>query len=116
MLIQCAVILVAFGEMFSLNVRLTLITALSLPVTFAVGLRMRKKIFPVSWLIQSRLAESRCWWRKTSLALRVVKSFAAEQKELDNARPRGGQAPVGIHQKRQHPGDLGTHDGEPAPR
>ena len=81
-LVQCAVIFVAFAEMFALNVQLTLVTALSLPITFAVGVAMRKKIYPVSWLIQARLAEIAMLVEENISGVRVVKSFAAEQKEL----------------------------------
>jgi ATP-binding cassette subfamily B protein len=81
-LVQCAVILVAFAEMFSLNVPLTLVTILSLPITFLVGVGMRQKMFPVSWLIQARLADVATIVEENISGVRVVKSFAAEQKEL----------------------------------
>jgi ATP-binding cassette subfamily B protein len=81
-MVQCAVIIVAFAEMFSLNVQLTLVTILSLPITFAVGVAMRKKIYPVSWLIQARLADIAMLVEENVSGVRVVKSFAAEQKEL----------------------------------
>jgi len=81
-LVQCAVILVAFGEMFAINVPLTLVTACSLPITFVVGVMMRKKMYPVSWLIQARLAEVAMLVEENIEGVRVVKSFAAEQAEL----------------------------------
>jgi ATP-binding cassette subfamily B protein len=80
--VQCAVVLIAFAEMFTINVPLTLVTMLSLPITLAVGVIMRKKIFPVSWLIQSRLAEVATIVEENVSGVRVVKSFAAEQAEL----------------------------------
>ena len=43
---------------------------------------MRKKIYPVSWLIQARLAEIAMLVEENISGVRVVKSFAAEQKEL----------------------------------
>ncbi len=82
-LVQCAVILVAFGEMFTINVPLTLVTALSLPITFVVGVVMRKRMYPVSWLIQARLAEVAMLVEENIEGVRVVKSFAAEDSELD---------------------------------
>jgi ATP-binding cassette, subfamily B, bacterial len=81
-LVQCAVIVVAFVEMFQLNAQLTLVTAICLPVTFLVGVAMRKKIFPVSWLIQARLANVAMLVEENVSGVRVVKSFAAEQQEL----------------------------------
>jgi ATP-binding cassette, subfamily B, bacterial len=81
-LVQCAVIFIAFAEMFTINVQLTLVTAVSLPITFLVGVAMRKKIFPVSWLIQARLADIAMLVEENVSGVRVVKSVAAEQKEL----------------------------------
>ena len=81
-IVQCAVIFVAFAEMFSLNAQLTLVTAISLPITFLVGVAMRKQIYPVSWLIQARLADIAMLVEENVSGVRVVKSFAAEQKEL----------------------------------
>ncbi|HUC16029.1 MAG TPA: ABC transporter ATP-binding protein [Acidimicrobiales bacterium] len=81
-LVQCAVIFIAFAEMFTINVQLTLVTAISLPITFLVGVAMRKKIYPVSWLIQARLADIAMLVEENVSGVRVVKSVAAEQKEL----------------------------------
>jgi ATP-binding cassette subfamily B protein len=81
-LVQCAVIFIAFAEMFTINVQLTLVTAISLPITFLVGVAMRKRIYPVSWLIQARLADIAMLVEENVSGVRVVKSFAAEQKEL----------------------------------
>jgi len=81
-MVQCAVIVIAFIQMFSLNVQLTLVTAVSLPVTLVVGIIMRKRMYPVSWLIQARLAEVAMLVEENVSGVRVVKSFAAEQNEL----------------------------------
>ena len=81
--VQCAVVVIAFAEMFTLNVPLTLITMGALPLTFAAGVAMRKKIFPVSWLIQARLAEVATIVEENISGVRVVKSFAAEQPQLN---------------------------------
>ena len=82
-LVQCSVIFVAFAEMFTVNVPLTLVVAITLPVTFALGMGMRKQMYPVSWLIQSRLADVAMLVEENIEGVRVVKSFASEQKELD---------------------------------
>jgi ATP-binding cassette, subfamily B, bacterial len=81
--VQCAVVVIAFIEMFTINVPLTLVTMCSLPLSFGVGVAMRKKIFPVSWLIQARLAEVATIVEENISGVRVVKSFAAEQAELN---------------------------------
>ena len=82
-LVQCSVILVAMAEMFSLNIQLALVIALSLPITFGIGLAMRRRIHPVSWLIQARLAVIAAHVEETAAGIRVVKSFAAEQQQLN---------------------------------
>jgi ATP-binding cassette subfamily B protein len=82
-LVQCGVLVVAFIEMATMNVPLTLIIGLSLPLTFIVGLAMRKQIFPVSWLIQARLADVAGLVEENIEGVRVVKSFANEQQELE---------------------------------
>jgi ATP-binding cassette subfamily B protein len=48
-----------------------------------MGLRMRRQMFPVSWLIQARLAEVATIVDENINGVRVVKSFAAEQRELN---------------------------------
>jgi ATP-binding cassette subfamily B protein len=80
--VQCAVVLIAFVEMYFIDAPLTLVTMACLPFTLIVGMMMRKKIFPVSWLIQSRLAEVAMIVEENISGVRVVKSFAAEQSEL----------------------------------
>ena len=42
--VQCAVVIVAFAEMFTISVPLTLVTMVSLPLTFLFGIIMRKRI------------------------------------------------------------------------
>jgi ATP-binding cassette subfamily B protein len=81
-LVQCAVVILAFVEMFLINVPLTLVTMASIPLTLLFGIIMRKRIFPVSWLIQARLAEVAEIVEENVSGVRIVKSFAAEQSEL----------------------------------
>jgi ATP-binding cassette subfamily B protein len=82
--VQCAVVLVAFAEMLTINVPLTLVTMVTLPLTFVFGYVMRKRIFPVSWLIQARLADVATIVEENVSGVRIVKSFAAEQNEVTN--------------------------------
>ena len=51
-------------------------------VHLLVGIKMRKSLFPVSWLIQSRLAEVATVVDENVNGVRVVRSFAAEQQQL----------------------------------
>ena len=81
-LVQCSVAVVAFGYMLSINVPLALVAMIPMPFVYFLGVRMRKSMFPVSWLIQSRLADVATIVDENINGVRVVKSFAAEQREL----------------------------------
>ena len=81
-LVQCSIAVVAFGFMLSINVLLSFVAMLTMPLVFLVGHRMRKSMFPVSWLIQARLADVATIVDENINGVRVVRSFAAEQEEL----------------------------------
>jgi ATP-binding cassette, subfamily B, bacterial len=81
-LVQCSVAVVAFAYMLSINVPLALVAMIPMPFVYLLGVQMRKTIFPVSWLIQSRLADVATIVDENINGVRVVKSFAAEQREL----------------------------------
>jgi ATP-binding cassette subfamily B protein len=81
-LVQCGMAVVAFGYMLSINVPLAFVIAATLPFVYLSGVRMRKALFPVSWLIQSRLAEVATIVDENVNGVRVVKSFVSEQREL----------------------------------
>jgi ATP-binding cassette subfamily B protein len=68
--------------MLSINVPLALVAMIPMPFVYLLGIQMRKSIFPVSWLIQSRLADVATIVDENINGVRVVKSFAAEQREL----------------------------------
>ena len=81
-LVQCAVALVAFGYMLSINVPLAFVAMSTTPLVYVSSVRMRKSIFPASWLIQSRLADIATIVDENINGVRVVKSFVAEPREL----------------------------------
>jgi ATP-binding cassette subfamily B protein len=81
-LVQCAVALVAFGYMLSINVPLAFVAMSTTPLVYFSSVRMRKQIFPVSWLIQQRLADVATIVDENINGVRVVKSFVAEPREL----------------------------------
>ena len=57
-LVQCLIAVVAFGLMLSIDPLLAVIAMATMPVISVLGVWMRKAIFPVSWLIQARLART----------------------------------------------------------
>ena len=81
-LVQCSIALVAFGFMLSISVPLAFVAMAAMPFIYLVGVRMRKSLFPVSWIIQSRLAEVATVVDENVNGVRVVRSFAAEQQQL----------------------------------
>jgi ATP-binding cassette subfamily B protein len=81
-LVQCSIAVVAFVFMLSISVPLAFVAMASMPFIYVVGVRMRRKLFPVSWLIQSRLAEVATVVDENVNGVRVVRSFAAEQQQL----------------------------------
>ena len=81
-LVQCGVAVVAFVYMLSINVLLAFVAMVTMPFIYVVGVRMRKSMFPVSWLIQARLADVATIVDENINGVRVVKSFAAEPEQL----------------------------------
>jgi ATP-binding cassette, subfamily B, bacterial len=81
-LVQCAIAVVAFGYMLSINVPLAFVAMITMPLVYWVGVAMRSSLFPVSWLIQSRLADVATIVDENVNGVRVVRSFAAEGQQL----------------------------------
>jgi ATP-binding cassette subfamily B protein len=81
-LVQCSIAVVAFGYMLATSVPLAFVAMATMPLIYWTGIRMRKKLFPVSWLIQSRLADVATVVDENTNGVRVVKSFAAEENQL----------------------------------
>jgi ATP-binding cassette subfamily B protein len=81
-LAQCAVAVVAFVEMLAINASLAVVAMSTMPIAFWVAVKMRERLFPMSWLIQARLAEVATVVDENINGVRVVKSFAAEERQL----------------------------------
>src|SRR5664280_2291634 len=81
-LVQCCIGVVAFGFMLSINVVLAIIAMTVMPILYFVGIKMRRVMFPISWITQARLADVATIVDESVNGVRVVKSFAAEQQQL----------------------------------
>jgi ATP-binding cassette, subfamily B, bacterial len=81
-LVQCLIAVFAFALMLSINVPLAIVAMLSMPIIAVLGVSMRKAIFPISWLIQSRLAGVATIVDENINGVRIVKAFAAEPRQL----------------------------------
>ena len=63
--------------------------------SFIAGVQMRKEMFPVSWLIQARLADVATVVDENIQGVRVVKSFAAENDQLQHPHRTRASGPSG---------------------
>ena len=81
-LVQCSIAVVAFIFMLTISVPLAFVAMATMPFVYITGVRMRRSMFPVSWIIQARLAEVATIVDENVNGVRVVKSFAAEQQQL----------------------------------
>ena len=81
-LVQCSIAVVAFAYMLSIDVALAFVAMATMPFVYLTGVQMRKSMFPVSWLIQARLADVATIVDENVNGVRVVKSFAAEDEQL----------------------------------
>ncbi|HWD97252.1 MAG TPA: ABC transporter ATP-binding protein [Acidimicrobiales bacterium] len=82
-IVQCFIGVVAFGFMVSINWALALISMVVMPILYVVGIKMRRVMFPISWITQARLAEVATIVDENVNGVRVVKSFAQEEAEIN---------------------------------
>jgi ATP-binding cassette subfamily B protein len=82
-LVNCSIAVVAFCYMITISWWLSIIAMSTMPLIYVVGLKMRQDLFPVSWIIQSRLADVATIVDENINGVRVVKSFAAEERQVN---------------------------------
>jgi ATP-binding cassette, subfamily B, bacterial len=81
-LVQCLIAVVAFGLMLTINVPLAIVAMVTMPIIGVLGVSMRKAVFPISWMIQARLARLATVVDENIQGVRIVKAFAAEGRQL----------------------------------
>jgi ATP-binding cassette subfamily B protein len=81
-MVQCSMAVVAFAIMLTISVPLAFVAMATMPLVLWTGIKMRRSTFPVSWMIQARLADVATIVDENINGIRVVKSFAAEQHQL----------------------------------
>jgi len=69
--------------MLSIHVWLTVVAVLPLPGVYLLGKRLREDVFPLSWIVQSRLAEVAELVDENINGVRVVRSFATERHQIE---------------------------------
>ncbi|WP_419841698.1 ABC transporter ATP-binding protein [Candidatus Poriferisodalis sp.] len=81
--VQLLSFVVAISLMAWISLTLTAITMLIMPAVYVLGQRLRRIMFPLSWIIQSRNAEVATVTHESVSGVRVVKAFAAEQRQVE---------------------------------
>lgn len=74
--------LLAFAFMLTIHVPLTLVALSTLPGVYIFGQRLRHSVFPLTWVSQARMAELATIVDENINGTRVVKSFAAEERQV----------------------------------
>ena len=82
-LVQCCIGVLAFGFMLSIDPLLAIIAMTVMPILYFVGIKMRRVMFPISWITQARLADVATIVDENVNGVRVVKSFAQEEAEVN---------------------------------
>jgi ATP-binding cassette subfamily B protein len=81
--VQCLGGILAFLFMLFISPVLAFIALVVMPILYFVGIKMRRVMFPISWIIQSRLADVATIVDENVNGVRVVKSFAQEEAEVN---------------------------------
>jgi len=84
MLVQLLSFVFAVVIMVSIDLTLTIVAMVALPGVFVFGQRLRQLVFPISWIVQSRMADVATIVDENVNGVRVVKSFAAESRQINN--------------------------------
>ncbi len=72
----------SLAVMLTISPLLTLIALIPIPGVYFAGMKMRGKLFPISWLISARMAEVATIVEESVAGVRIVKSFAAEKHRI----------------------------------
>jgi ATP-binding cassette subfamily B protein len=89
-LISALTFLLAFGFMLKIDVGLTLVALSTMPGVYVAGVKLRKRVFPLSWVVQARMADVATIVDEDINGIRVVMSHAAEERQI-NALARAAQ-------------------------
>jgi ATP-binding cassette subfamily B protein len=79
---QLVLLIVALIVMVVIDLGLTAVALAPLPFVFFIGLRLRNRIFPLSWVVQARQADVATIVDENIQGTRVVKAFAQEKRQL----------------------------------
>ena len=83
MLMMMMTFVLAFAFMLTKHVLLTLVAVSTLPLVYVYGVKLRNVMFPLSWVVQGRLADVATTVEENVTGVRVVKAFAGERSQID---------------------------------
>lgn len=79
---QLVLLVVAVIVMAAIDLGLTAVALAPLPFVFVIGVRLRNRIFPLSWVVQARQADVATIVDENIQGTRVVKAFAQEGRQV----------------------------------
>ena len=79
---QLVLLTMALVVMLVTDAALTVVALAGLPLVFIIGVKLRKQIFPLSWVAQARQAEVATIVDENIQGARVVKAFAQEKGQV----------------------------------
>ena len=80
---QLALLVMGTTAMVALSLPLTLVAMAPLPLVLYIGLRLRNKVFPLTWVTQARMADVAMIVDENIQGAQVVRTFAQEQAQVD---------------------------------
>lgn len=79
---QLVLLGIALVVMLLVDVTLTAVALAPLPFVYIIGIRLRNRLFPLSWVVTARQAEVATIVDENIQGIRVVKAFAQEQRQV----------------------------------
>jgi len=79
---QLVLLGIALVVMLFVDVTLTAVALAPLPFVYIIGIRLRNRIFPLSWVVTARQAEVATIVDENIQGIRVVKAFAQERRQV----------------------------------
>lgn len=79
---QLVMLGIALMVMVAIDLGLTAVALAPLPAVFFVGVRLRNRIFPLSWVMTARQADVATIVDENIQGIRVVKAFAQERRQI----------------------------------
>ncbi len=80
---QVALLVMGTAAMVALSLPLTAVAMAPLPLVLYVGVRLRNRVFPLTWVTQARMADVAMIVDENIQGAQVVRTFAQEQAQVE---------------------------------